>query len=420
MTFEQAERPHLLFRYSSWINALIALAISFGSFTFVEPSPYDVLMLLLWISWAFSGFSVHRSLLAYIFPLLLIMIGGFLSLIPFFGETDSQLHLFYTVYLSISGIIFAIMFSEDALRRTDLCLRAYAVSALLAAACGIAGWFDIGGSAQYFMNWNRAMGPFKDPNVFGSYLVAGYLFFLHQLLCGAAKSWAARSVNIAALLILAAGVFLSFSRGSWGATLAATLLISAMVFHTTEEARSRARLLFIFAMVFGLVVAGAVVALSVDSIRDVFTMRASLNQDYDLGETGRFGNQLRSLPLLLDRPFGMGPLRYRTFFDLDPHNSYLANFADNGWLGGLSFMFLVGVTTFVGFRLCLKPSPYRRNAQVLFVALLMYFLQAFQIDIDHWRFVHLLLGAVWGLEAARQKWAEGDWRAARVTPPAQA
>jgi len=34
----------------------------------------------------------------------------------------------------------------------------------------------------------------------------------------------------------------------------------------------------------------------------------------------------------------------------------------------------------------------------------MFFLQAFQIDVDHWRHVYMLLGMVWGLEAARVKW----------------
>ena len=31
-------------------------------------------------------------------------------------------------------------------------------------------------------------------------------------------------------------------------------------------------------------------------------------------------------------------------------------------------------------------------------------MQGFQIDIDHWRQIYLLFGAIWGLEAARVKW----------------
>jgi hypothetical protein len=38
---------------------------------------------------------------------------------------------------------------------------------------------------------------------------------------------------------------------------------------------------------------------------------------------------------------------------------------------------------------------------------MIFFLQGFQIDIDHWRHVYLMLGMVWGLEAARLRWSQG-------------
>ena len=41
-------------------------------------------------------------------------------------------------------------------------------------------------------------------------------------------------------------------------------------------------------------------------------------------------------------------------------------------------------------------------------SLFVFFLQAFQIDIDHWRHVFLLLGGVWGLETARVRWQNAE------------
>jgi O-antigen ligase len=122
--------------------------------------------------------------------------------------------------------------------------------------------------------------------------------------------------------------------------------------------------------------------------------------------------------MLIERPEGFGPLRFRLIFGLEPHNSYIGGFANGGWIGGLAFIGLVLVTTFVGFRLCLTPSPYQRQAQVVFPALLMFFLQAFQIDIDHWRHVYIMLGMVWGLEAGRWRWlaASGSSRAQGAEP----
>jgi hypothetical protein len=73
----------------------------------------------------------------------------------------------------------------------------------------------------------------------------------------------------------------------------------------------------------------------------------------------------------------------------------------------------VGVTLFIGFRLMFRTSPFQRQAQVFVPVLTAFFLQAFQIDIDHWRHVLLLLGVVWGLEAARQKWEARQYFEAR-------
>jgi hypothetical protein len=107
---------------------------------------------------------------------------------------------------------------------------------------------------------------------------------------------------------------------------------------------------------------------------------------------------------LLDRPWGFGPLRFRLVFDLEPHNSYVGAFANNGWIGGFAWWSIVLLTCFIGFRLMIVGSPYRRLAQVFFPALLALLLQGFQIDVDHWRQLYFGFGAVWGLEVARTRW----------------
>ena len=136
----------------------------------------------------------------------------------------------------------------------------------------------------------------------------------------------------------------------------------------------------------------------------MFETRAAVTQDYDEGETGRFGNQIRGIGMLLAMPFGMGPMHWRLTFGLEPHNSYIGSFANGGWLGGAVFIGIVLATGFVGFRLLARPSPYRAHAQIVWPALLMFFLQALQIDIEKWRHVYMMLGMVWALEAARLRW----------------
>ncbi|HEY8262300.1 MAG TPA: hypothetical protein VIG55_13890, partial [Methylosinus sp.] len=141
------------------------------------------------------------------------------------------------------------------------------------------------------------------------------------------------------------------------------------------------------------------------SVREFFYKRAAATQDYDEGPTGRFGNQLRSLPMLVERPNGMGPLRFRLTFGIEPHNSYVNAFASNGWLGGFAFLGLAALTLAALLRASLQRSPFQRSAQLVAAATFVFFLQGLQIDLDHWRFFWIFVGAAWGLEAARMRWA---------------
>ena len=73
-------------------------------------------------------------------------------------------------------------------------------------------------------------------------------------------------------------------------------------------------------------------------------------------------------------------------------------------------------TTIVGVRLSVLDTPFMRHAQVVTPALVSAFLQALQIDIDHWRFIYFMIGAVWGMEAARLAIAR-RLDAGRPSPP---
>lgn len=386
-------------------DALLWLFVATSSITFIEPAPYDVILLFVVVMWLFGGFTVHRSVLPLFFLMLIHNLAGCIALAPYLDDRDAVVYVAYSLYLFIATIIFAVIFSQDSLRRTDLLLSGYLVAALIASIAGILGWFDVAGLGKTFSMYNRASGPFKDPNVFGPFLIAGYLFVFRKLLMGEMRTIFGAIANAAVMMVLLFGVFLSFSRGAWVATVVATLVSAGCLYATSSDRRTRSRIVSIFVFLGAMAAVGLLVALSFDSIQEVFAQRAALTQEYDAGETGRFGNQIRSIPQLLELPNGFGPLRFRHFYGIEPHNSYVSAFANFGWLGGFSFILWVGVCCFVGFRLCLVKSPFMRNAQTLWPPVFGFFLQAFQIDIDHWRYLYLLLGAVWGLEAARQKWA---------------
>ena len=122
-----------------------------------------------------------------------------------------------------------------------------------------------------------------------------------------------------------------------------------------------------------------------------------MSQDYDLGETGRFGNQLRSINELIELPNGFGPHRFRLHFPEDPHNVYVNAFASYGWLGGFSYLLLILATIFVGWRTAVARLPVQAYAVAIWSTLFVEILQGFQIDTDHWRHFWLMLGLIWGL-----------------------
>jgi O-antigen ligase len=390
-----------MFDYQKLVDRAFWLTMFSGSVVFIEPSPYDFLILLTIGLWAFGGFRIHRAILPFILFLSLWTFGGFVSLIPYWHEEDPVIFMNHTLFITTTGLFFALFLSDRTGRRAELLLSGYAASCVLAAAIAVATWLtSYGEEGQWVLN-GRAMAPFKDPNVLGSYLVTGMLYLIQRLLLGQRRHlW----LVLPSLALIVAALFLTFSRGSWGAAVVSLILMAACLFKTADSAGLRLRIAAGSAGVFMIGFIGLMGALSDSELRAFFFERAAVTQDYDAGPNGRFGNQLRSIPMLLDLPNGFGPLRFRLTFGLEPHNSYVNAFASNGWLGGFAFIALAFATFFVGFRQCLTRHPWLRASQILFPSTFVFFLQGLQIDIDHWRMFYVSLGAVWGIEAARRRW----------------
>lgn len=378
-------------------HLLLVLFIFFVCFTFLKPSPYDFIAIPTLAFWVVLGIRLHRGALPFVALLLVYNLGLLAALVPYLDEPAPVEWTVQSLYLMVTALFFVMFLSDDTGRRTRLALGAYLASCLFAATAGIVSYFG-GAGGLFFTMDGRAAGVFEDPNVLGSFLILGALTLGHGLLTGRSRRPA---LSLLALLVLLVAIFLSFSRGSWAASLSAGGLMAGLVYRTADTAALRRRLVRLGAAALLLGGVGVAGLLSVDQIAERFQDRAQVTKDYDEGETGRFGNQRRGAAMLPDLPNGMGPLRWRLTFGLDPHNSYIGGFANGGWLGGFGFVGLVLATAFVGFRLCLRPSPVRAQAQIVWPALFIFFLQAFQIDIDHWRHVYMMLGMVWALEVAR-------------------
>ncbi|AMJ59554.1 O-antigen ligase family protein [Bosea sp. PAMC 26642] len=377
-------------------GALWLLTASSG-FALIEPSPYEVVFLLAVLVFALTGIRFSQKPLPLLVLLLLYNIGGAFSLIPWMDESASVRFTAVSVYLMITAVFLAAIMDDDTMARLETLRRGYVFAAWCAGLAGVLGYFDVAGLSSVFSLYGRASGTFKDPNVLGPFLVPPIVFALQHVLIG--RLGLMRGLFLMSLPL--AALFLTFSRGAWGNLAGSAILMVALTFLTTAGASRRARIVGLTMAAFVLMAAALLVALSFENIRSVFEMRASLDQSYDQGVTGRFGNQLRSIPLLLGEPNGFGPLRFRWFFPEDPHNVYINAFASYGWLGGFAWLGLTAATCYAGWTLVFRRSPWQNHAIVLWSVLFVTILQGLQIDTDHWRHFYLMLGLVWGLAALR-------------------
>jgi O-antigen ligase len=392
---DEGRRGGLRVSYAAIKRGALWLLTASSGFALIEPSPYELVFLIALFVFALTGIRFSQKLLPMVFLLLVYNIGGIFSLIPWMDESASVRFTAVSVYLMITAIFLAAIMAEDPLGRLDTLRKGYLFAAWCAGLAAILGYFDLAGLGSLFTLYGRASGTFKDPNVLGPFLVLPIVYTLQHVLIG--RLGLGRGLAVMSVPLLA--LFLTFSRGAWGSLAGSALLMVALTFLTSPNASRRTRIVFLSLVALAFLVVALLIALSFENIRSVFEVRASLDQDYDQGVTGRFGNQLRSIPLLLDAPNGFGPLRFRWLFPEDPHNVYINAFASYGWLGGLAYLGLTAATCFAGWRLVFTRAPWQNHAIVLWSVLFVTILQGLQIDTDHWRHMYLMLGLVWGLAA---------------------
>jgi hypothetical protein len=399
-------------------GALLWLTGLFGAFVFMEPSPYEIASLLAIIAFLVTGMTIRLALMPLGVMLVLYSLGFAVAVVPVLDQPKTLLWVLVSFYLSTTALFFAAMLGENTESRLRLLLGGYTAAAAVAAVAGIAGYFRLFPGSDLFLLYDRARGTFNDPNVLGAFLVLPALLAFQRVLSGRLLQ-ATRAGFL--LLLLLAGIFLSFSRGAWGQFALAAALIMVLEFITTRSARERLRIA-VFAVLGVLLVAAFIaVLLSLEQVSGLFKERASLGQSYDVGHTGRFGRHLLGLLLTLDHPLGIGPLQFHKIFPEDPHNAYLNAFVSGGWLSGFSYLALAVATLAMGLRFVFVTTPWRPIYLAVYAAYVGLAIESVIIDTDHWRHYFLVLGVLWGLMAASKRYlaapraqAHIDWQAGRA------
>jgi hypothetical protein len=390
-----AYAPRLVASVERLRTSILWLLIASSSIVLIEPAPYDVILILAFAIFALAGLKFPYRVTPLLVLVVLFNLGGAVALLPLLDKPPSVTFVVVSLYLGISAVAFANIIAENTQSRLEIIRKAWIFSGLIASVCGILGCFGI--APELFTLYGRATGTFKDPNVFGPFVAVPAVLIVQGFMTGSLKR---PILSLLMLLVLLGGVFFSFSRGAWALMGMSALLTGGLLFVTTQSSAIRARIVII--ALFGLMLLAIVLAmvLSIDSVRELFELRFALAHDYDTGPRGRFGKIPEAILFLLDRPNGVGPLRFTEFFAEAPHNVFVNAFSSYGWLGGLSYLCLIAATLRIGWSTVWRRTPWQSLYIALWSATFCQILQGFQIDTDHWRHLWLLIGLTWGLGAA--------------------
>lgn len=390
--------PTLATRAGSFRIQLAMLWIIGFSSAFVrfEPAPYEAFVALGAFIFCLTGAKLRPGHV----PLILLMIGTSIAygigVVPVLDLDETLKWSVVSTFLALSSIFFALAIGEDTARRLDVLIAGYIASATIAAIIAVASWFHAMPNADFFLWVGRARGTFKDPNVYGPFMILPCVIMVSRILAGQYRSLIF-SAGLVGLMSLA--VLLTFSRGAWGHLAVSIVLMAFFTFLTVPSNKERMRIIFLGALGLVAVTLGMLLILSIGSVGSMFSERAELVQGYDAGPQGRFGRYIPGFILMLNNPIGIGPLQFTKYFPEDPHNSFLDAFAAGGWLGGVTHFTLMVMTLMVGLRYVFVRTPWQRTYIAVFATFAAELGESFIIDVQHWRHFYLLIGLIWGMVA---------------------
>ena len=384
--------------------AFVWLTFFLNGMVIREPAPCDIFMAGFIVLMPLFGMMRFSALLGVFFAGWMIIIAlGFVAAGTHEYTMVSVRHMLITAYLAVFSVVLAAFVAHDPRGMLPVIWNGYLFGAIVASVTAIIGYFDlIPGSFELFTKYSRARGTFKDPNVFGPFLVPAFLYCLHHFL---SRSIWKGFVPLCFMGLFLFGILTCFSRGAWVLFAIASAFYIMIFFFTAPTNRQRMRTVLLCLMSLVAFVGLVIGSLQSDKVQNLWQDRVSLSHSYDVGDGGRFTGHQKALDLIAERPLGVGALYFGYFHHHElPHNLYLSMFLSSGWIGGTIFLLLMLTTLYFGLSLIMRRSPwmhYHAISTATFVGLVV---ESYIIDSDHWRLLYILMGLIWGgYAAARHK-----------------
>jgi O-antigen ligase len=378
---------------------LFILAFGLLAFVRVEPAPVDLAFLLLIIVVAVRSGRESLPVPPSIFLAVTLFIP--ITILSLINANDWAVAIKFeaiTIYLLALALFLPLM-----LRNTGLLAPAIKAYILVAAATAVLGILALqvgfpGGHVLVYQS-SRVMAFFKDPNVFGPFLVPALVIVLEEIARPRLLGWTTRRCSVIAVF-LALGVLFSYSRAAILNLVLACVTLFGVYLWRRRGRRAATRL----AVVLGLCgIAGITLLVATHSLT-FFESRSHL-QGYD---QSRFATQGAGFRDASAHVFGYGPGQADVNLAYSTHSIYARMAYEQGFVG-LALMIVIFLATLVAaIRLVARDGDIEGlGSAALLAAWVGLMANSFFIDTLHWRHLWIFAGLIWfGFMTVHRKAAE--------------
>ena len=381
-------------------DAAVALAFVLFAVVRVEPSPSDAIFaIVVALAVATGRFDLRREPLGILVCVAAFLAANAVSSFAALDLTRAARFAGITTYL----LLFALWLPSwlDRRERARRLVRIYVGVATVTAAVGsIALFAHVPGHAVLTADsGTRARGLFKDANVFGPFLVPAALLLVQEILHPSLLR-SRTIVKVTLLATVAAGILFSYSRGAW---LNASLGCVVMLLVTSLRRRGAGRTL----VLVGVLATSVTVAATAVGVAGQlpFLRERARAQTYDVE---RFSAQRGGVALGARSPLGVGPGQFELHEPISAHSTYVRAFAEEGAVGALVLVGLLGGTLALALRNAARGwDTFGISSTVLLGSWCGVLASSVFVDTLHWRHLWLLAGLIWAAAPAHTSSSAG-------------
>lgn len=374
---------------------------------FIEPAPSDLLFIILLIIFikekTFSKVKYYKIWPVTLFLLLYLFIAA-LSLLNVNSLYIGLRYFGISCYLIIYSLI---IFFYCNRKNCIPILRIYVISCTVAAIVGIIGYLGFF-SEILRLDAYRTKSLFKDPNVFGAYIVPAVILLVGDLQTQKLFTFKRKEsknrktfkyfnenvlFNIFLVIINTTGIIIAFSRGAWLSLAVGTFTLFLLNLKKINIGKINYKGFLIY---FGALISMILFVwfgIFSGETRTFFIQRISL-RDYD---ADRFRVQAIGVRSALDHVFGYGTGQFegtilqKTGEEYSAHSLYVRVLFENGLIG---FLLIIATFIFIIVKsLQVRKLEKSNMLSSVFISIMVsLFVNSIVIDTLHWRNFWLFIG----------------------------